>query len=147
MGQLRKRQMNPPARPVDSGMAKPQTWRSQLLPDTDADWTWMFHINYITHKDESSKEHLSRRSRQRTWFDRCLRQRRHRRAMERREEQKRTANDRCGAPGYGIVGFLPQSSSLMQRNVGSEGETIHRITRYPHTCAHSSRGVDGLNYP
>ena len=42
VGQLRKGQMDPPARPVDSGMAKPQTWRSQLLPDTDADWTWMF---------------------------------------------------------------------------------------------------------
>ena len=48
----------------------------------------------------------------------------------RNEEKKRTANDRCGAPGYGIVGFLPQSSSPMQRNVGSGGETIHRLTRY-----------------
>ena len=65
---------------------------------------------------------------------------------ERRKEEKRTANDRCGAPGYG-VGFLPQSSSPMQRNAGSRGETIHRITRYSHTCAHSPRRVDGLNSP
>ena len=64
----------------------------------------------------------------------ALRQGSHRRATERREEAKRTANDRCGAPGYGIVGFLPQSP-------------IHRITRYPHTYAHSPRGVDGLNSP
>ena len=38
-GTAPKRADGRPARPVDSGMAKPQTWRSHLLPDTDADWT------------------------------------------------------------------------------------------------------------
>ena len=41
MGQLQKGQMDPSAYSTYSEMGQPATWRSVLLPDADAKWSWV----------------------------------------------------------------------------------------------------------